>query len=70
MNFIFTCPVTHKTFETDAFRVIEDNGVRMNPSGQKVWQARIELSDPCPICGDIHIYHPQDLPCPFTTPGA
>jgi len=68
MNFIFNCPVTHQTFETDAFQVIDDEGVEKSPSGKKVWKAHIRLSDPCPFCGSIHTYDPKDLPCPFTGP--
>ena len=68
MKFIFTCPITHQAFETDAFRILEDKGIRTDASGHRIWDARIELLDPCPVCGAVHRYNPEDLPCPFNSP--
>jgi hypothetical protein len=68
MKFLFTCPETYKEVETDAFGIIEDKGIRMNPSGQKAWKARIELSAPCPQCGGLHTYKAEALPCSFNSP--
>lgn len=69
MNFIFNCPITNQTFETDAFEVIDDEGVEESPSGEKVWNAHIRLLRPCPFCGTIHTYDAKDLPCPLAAEG-
>ncbi len=66
VKLIFTCPDTHKVFESDAFRIIGDEAVRVDPSGQRFWEAQVELTAPCPLCGKTHIYAARDLACPFS----
>jgi len=66
MNLVFVCPENHKTFETDHFNIIQDNGVKMTETGQRVWDAKVELVSGCPFCGKIHEYQVSDLPCPFS----
>ncbi len=65
MKLIFLCPQRHQTFETDAFKVIEDKGVKINDSGNKVWDAKVELTLACPYCGRRHVFDVSELPCPF-----
>jgi hypothetical protein len=66
MKLVFVCPENDKPFETDDFRVIEGKGVSIDDSGNKVWDAQVELTAACPFCGKIHVYHASELPCPFT----
>ncbi len=65
MKLIFTCPETHNVFESDAFRIIGDEGVRVDPSGERFWEAQVELMAPCPLCGRTHVSAARDLACPF-----
>ena len=66
MKFVFICPETSKTFESNEFKIIEDKGIILDDLGNKVWDAKVELSSPCPFCGKIHIFRVNELPCPFT----
>ncbi|MDY6990452.1 MAG: hypothetical protein SWQ30_20615 [Thermodesulfobacteriota bacterium] len=65
MKFIFFCPETHQTFETDAFRIIEGEGVKTDDSGKKIWDAKVELTVACPFCGNRHVYPASEVACPF-----
>ncbi|MDY6950930.1 MAG: hypothetical protein SWE60_05420 [Thermodesulfobacteriota bacterium] len=65
MKFIFFCPEKHRTFETDAYRIIEDKGVKRDASGNKVWDAKVELSVACPFCRRRHVYPASEVACPF-----
>lgn len=65
MNFVFYCPETGKTFETDRFDIFEDRGVLMDEKGQKTWDAKVRLQHPCPFCRMIHVYRAAELACPF-----
>ena len=65
MKFVFVCPENNKAFETDAFKVIEDKGVKIDDSGNKVWDAKIELTLACPYCSIRHVFDVSELPCPF-----
>jgi len=66
MKFIFFCPEKHRSFETDAYRIVEDKGVKTDGSGNKIWDAKIELTIACPFCGKGHAYAASELACPFT----
>ena len=66
MKLVFVCPENNKPFETDEFKVIEDKGVKIDDSGNKVWDAKVELTSVCPLCGKGHVYRASELPCPFT----
>ncbi len=66
MKLVFVCPENNNAFETDDFEVIEDKGIKTGESGEKIWDAKVELSSACPFCGKIHVYHASELPCPFT----
>ena len=65
MKFVFVCPENNKAFETDSFNVIEDKGVKIDDSGNKVWDAKVELTLACPYCGRRHVFDVSELPCPF-----
>jgi hypothetical protein len=65
MKFTFFCPVKHRSFDTDAYRIIEDKGVKTDVSGKRKWDAKIELSISCPFCGKRHVYAASDIACPF-----
>lgn len=65
MNFTFICPRTNDPFSTERFEIIDNHGVRTDKAGNKTLDARVKLSDPCPFCGDRHVYHASELACPF-----
>ena len=66
MKFIFICPKENKVFENDKFKIIEDQGISIDEFGNKIWDAKVELSSPCPFCGLRHVFYVSELPCPFT----
>ena len=66
MKLVFVCPEKNKAFETDEFKVIEDKGVKFKDSGNKAWDAKVELTLACPYCGRRHVFNVNELPCPFT----
>ena len=53
------------TFESADFKVTENKGVISDSSGNKTLDAKVELNDPCPFCGEKHVYRASELPCPF-----
>ena len=65
MKFIFVCPEHNKIFESDHFRIIDDRGILTDASGNKTWDAKVELLSSCPFCGDKHIFDVNELVCPF-----
>ena len=69
MKFVFVCPEKNKVFESDEFKVIENRGITLNESGNKTWDAKVELLLPCPFCGKRHVFHVNELACPFTHDG-
>lgn len=66
MNFIFVCPREGKTFETDAFSLMDNRGIFTTSNGCRVLKATVVLDKPCPFCGERHQYRAEDLSCPFT----
>jgi hypothetical protein len=66
MKLVFVCPENHKAFETDDFEVIEDKGIKIGESGDKIWDAKVQLTLDCPFCGKRHVFRAGELPCPFT----
>ena len=52
MEFIFVCPVTHQTFQTDAFTIIENRGVRTDQNGAKQLDAKVRVDIDCPFCAE------------------
>lgn len=65
MNFIFFCSKTGKTFETNAFRIAGNKGIKTDPSGTRYLDAEVILTDPCPFCSEQHKYAASELSCPF-----
>lgn len=65
MRLIFVCPENQETFETDHFNIIEDKGIKITETGQRVWDAKVALASACPCCGKIHEYQVSELPCPW-----
>jgi hypothetical protein len=65
MKFIFVCPEHNTIFESDRFRIIDDRGVLIDGSGNKTWDAKVELLSSCPFCGKKHIFDVNELVCPF-----
>ena len=56
------------TFESADFNVTENNGVISDSSGNKTLDAKVELNERCPFCGEKHVYLASELPCPFEIP--
>jgi len=56
------------TFESADFKVTENQGVISDSSGNKTLDAKVELTEPCPFCGEKHFYLASELPCPFEIP--
>lgn len=65
MKLIFVCPIHQKTFESAAFNLVGNKGVKLDDNGQKYLDARVNLADPCPYCGEMHSFAARDLACPF-----
>ena len=43
-------------------------GVISDSSGNMTLDAKVERNDPCPFCGEKHVYLASELPCPFEIP--
>lgn len=65
MKFTFVCPGKHQAFETDDYRIVEDKGVKTDESGNKIWDAKVELTAACPFCGKRHTFPAVEVACPF-----
>ena len=65
MRFSFVCRETGELFESADFKVVDDHGVKLDEFGNKVLDAGVELTGPCPLCGKKHTYHARELSCPF-----
>jgi len=66
MKFLFVCPIKNKVFESADFSILENRGVITDAAGKKTLDAKVALEKPCPFCGGKHIYHADELSCPFT----
>ncbi|MFO7760406.1 MAG: hypothetical protein ACQES8_05905 [Thermodesulfobacteriota bacterium] len=66
MKLIFLCPDKNQVFESAAYRLIENHGIVENRSGEKYLDAKVELMESCPYCGQTHIFHANELMCPLT----
>ena len=56
------------TFESADFNITESRGVISDSSGNKILDAKIELNESCPFCGEKHVYLASELSCPFENP--
>jgi Zn finger protein HypA/HybF involved in hydrogenase expression len=68
MKFIFDCPNQHEVFESADFSILENQGVITDDDGNKSLDAKVALNEPCPFCGQKHVYHASELACPFGSP--
>ena len=66
MNFTFVCPKTNRSFNSKQFVIIENHGVKIDNGGNKILDATIELTLPCPYCGQKHLFHASEITCPLT----
>ena len=66
MKYIFVCPNQNRVFESANVNIIENKGVITDNAGNKTLDAKVTLNDPCPFCGEKHIYHANELSCPFS----
>jgi hypothetical protein len=64
-KFIFVCPTQNRMFESADFKIFENRGVIIDKAGNKTLDAKIVLNEPCPYCGQKHVYHAGELSCPF-----
>jgi len=69
MKFIFVCPIKNEVFESSDFKIKDYRGIRTDESGNKTLDAKVALNEPCPFCGKRHVYHVDELSCPFTSKG-
>jgi hypothetical protein len=65
MKFSFMCPKRNVRFESADFRITENHGIISDSIGNKTLDAKVTLNKPCPLCGEKHVYHASELPCPF-----
>jgi hypothetical protein len=66
MKLVFTCALKEWVFRSDEYRVIEHRGVSVDAAGRKRLDMQVQLSTPCPFCGELHIYAADELACPLT----
>lgn len=66
MKLIFICPDKNEMFESTDFEIIDNRGIITDNSGNRALDARVALRNPCPFCGNKHVYHVSELSCPFT----
>lgn len=66
MQLLFTCPRTQREFESDDYAIVQDQGVRTGPDGEKYWDAKVALNPACPFCGQKHRFAVSELSCPFS----
>jgi hypothetical protein len=65
MKFVFVCPNQNEVFESSDFRILDNRGVISDRAGNKTLDAKVALENPCPFCGEKHVYHARELSCPF-----
>ena len=68
-KFIFICPIQNKVFESPDFEIQDNKGVVVDEAGNRSLDAKVALNQPCPYCGQKHMYHASELVCPFGSPG-
>jgi hypothetical protein len=66
VTFVFVCPNKNEVFESSDFQIFENRGVSTDDAGNKTLDAKIAINEPCPCCGQKHVYHANELSCPFT----
>ncbi|ABW69047.1 hypothetical protein [Desulfosudis oleivorans] len=66
MKLMFICPVYNRIFESAAFHIVENKGIVPAANGGKTLDAKVALDEPCPFCGNTHVFRAEELPCPLT----
>ena len=66
MKFIFVCPNKNEVFESLDFKILDNKGIIIDDAGNKTLDAKVALNEPCPFCGQKHVYQASELSCPFT----
>ena len=70
MVLTFVCPNRSQVFQSAAYRIIDNKGVVADESGNKILDAKVALDDPCPYCGEKHVYAARELACPYSASDA
>jgi hypothetical protein len=65
VKFIFVCPNKNEVFESSDFKIVDNRGVITDDAGNRTLDAKVALDEPCPFCGQKHVYHAGELTCPF-----
>jgi len=65
-KFIFVCPDKNEVFESSNFNIFDNRGIVTDDAGNKTLDAKVALGEPCPFCGQKHVYLASELSCPFT----
>lgn len=66
MELVFQCPHTGSNYSSDDFSLVDNRGVVVKDSGEKILQAIVAVHTPCPHCREFHSYRAEDLACPLT----
>jgi hypothetical protein len=66
VKFIFVCPKENEVFESSDFKILDNKGIITDEAGNKSLDAKVALDEPCPFCGQKHVYYASELSCPFT----
>jgi len=66
MELVFVCPETHKVFFSRNFEITDNRGIQTDGAGHKSLKAKVVLQEPCPFCGEQHVYEASELSCPLT----
>lgn len=67
VKFIFVCPNNNEVFESSTFSIVDNRGITTDDAGNKNLDAKVSLDEPCPFCGEAHVFHANELPCPFAS---
>jgi hypothetical protein len=67
MKFAFICPLKLESFFSERFEITDNRGIALDEHGNRYLNARIQLTAPCPFCGEHHAYQAKELACPFSS---
>ena len=59
----FTCPKRNTEFQSAQWSVDPDLEAVTDPDGRKHLRGSVRV--PCPVCGEPHVYAPDELACPL-----
>ena len=63
MELCFFCPVNRDVFCTEQWEVSGCETVSFDHEGNRRLQGSVTAV--CPLCGEKHVYTPDELPCPL-----